>query len=384
MNNYYRITIKGKNVHHIFNRILKEKINIFDVSYEKNLITLNIKYEDLLKIKKLNTTYDINIVSIKGIKKYQNIFKFYRLFIIFFFINLLFIFIYSKMIFGISIDCQNDKLKHIVEQTLKKENLMIFSFQKSFKTLTKIKDKIKQENKDLIEWVEISKNGVFYNISIIERKQEQKEENTIKHDIVASKNGIIKDMYITSGEIRKNKGDYVAKGEVIVSSNITKNEDVKNIVDAKGKVFAETWYRVTLNSNLKTKIKEKTGTTKTLKIKILNKEIPLIKLKAKNTLEENIKYLYKDNIFSLYIEKKYFYKEKSKNYSKEELLKILENQAREKINSNLKENEKILLQKTLKNTISNGKMNVEVFFKVYEDIAEKKESIPFIKNTKEN
>jgi len=361
MNNFYKISIKGRNVSHIFNRILSEKINIFDVSYKKDVIILNASYEDFIKIKNLNTIYKIEIIDIYGIKKYKSISSFYKNFIIIFFIFLIFIFVYSKTIFKITIDCQNEELKNTINDELKKNNLTIFSFQKNFETLTKIKEKIKNNNKDLVEWIEIEKDGVYYNISIIERKKENDGTNLIKHNIVASKTGIIKDMYITSGEIKKNKGDYVSNGEVIVGANITKNEETKSIVDAKGKVFAEVWYRVKLNSNLKTKEKIITGRTTSIKVKILDKEITLLKYKNNNINQEKIKNLFTNSI-----------------------LKILETKANEEITKSLSENEQILLQKTLKNSVSNGKMYVEVFFKVYEDIAEEKEYVKEEKEQEEN
>ena len=383
MNNFYKISIKGKNVSHIFNRILREKINIFDVSYKKDIIILNVNYEDFIRIKRLNTIYKIEIIEIYGIKKYKGIFSFYKIFVAVFFIFLILVFIYSKMIFKVSIDCQNEDLKNIIKDELEKNNLNIFSFQKNFNALSEIKDSIKNNNKDLVEWVEIEKDGVYYNISVIERKQEEKEADGTKHDIVAEKTGIIKDMYISSGEIRKNKGDYVSKGEIIVGANITKNEETKSVVDAKGKVFAEVWYRVKLNSNLKTKEKVITGGTTSIKVKILDKEITLLKYKNKNIKQEKIKNLFINSIFRIYIEKQYIYKDVSKKYSESELLKILENKANEEITKSLGENEKILLQKTLKNSVSNGKMYVEVFFKVYEDIAEEKEYVPVVEEKQE-
>lgn len=81
-------------------------------------------------------------------------------------------------------------------------------------------------------------------MEFIERKQEEDSENKENMDIVASKNGYIMDMEVTSGEIRKNTGDYVKKGEVIVSSSITRNDKIVAKTSAKANVYAEVWYRV--------------------------------------------------------------------------------------------------------------------------------------------
>lgn len=66
--------------------------------------------------------------------------------------------------------------------------------------------------------------------------------------------------------------------------------------------------------------------------------------------------------------------ETKETYSKEELQKKLEDLALEKIKEQLGTNERILQQKTLKVSQNNATMNIEVFFKVYENIAKAKKS----------
>ena len=63
-------------------------------------------------------------------------------------------------------------------------------------------------------------------------------------------------------------------------------------------------------------------------------------------------------------------------YTKEELINIANNLAKKKIEEFLEKDEEILLQKTLKIEEDNDKIYVEVFFKVYEDIAELQEIKP--------
>ena len=53
---------------------------------------------------------------------------------------------------------------------------------------------------------------------------------------------------------------------------------------------------------------------------------------------------------------------------------------RKEILKNLKEKEKILLQKTLKKEVIDDKIYLEVFFKVYENIALEKEPSPDLEN----
>ena len=123
------------------------------------------------------------------------------------------------------------------------------------------------------------------------------------------------------------------------------------------------------------KIKVVNGSETLLNLKILGKKITIFKYQNKKITEEHNKILFNNNMFSIHLEKTNTIEEQEKAYSEEELLKIILNQAEKSILNNLDENEKILLQKTLKNTIRDDKMYVEVFFKVYEDIAYEKEFI---------
>ena len=78
--------------------------------------------------------------------------------------------------------------------------------------------------------------------------------------------------------------------------------------------------------------------------------------------ESGIIYLIKNNMFNIRINKSFIYEEKTNKYTKEELIKIINNLAKEKIKANLKQDEKILLQKTfpIKNRI---KINCPITFK---------------------
>ena len=62
------------------------------------------------------------------------------------------------------------------------------------------------------------------------------------------------------------------------------------------------------------------------------------------------------------------------------LTNTLEELSRKEILKNLKEKEKILLQKTLKKEVIDDKIYLEVFFKVYENIALEKEPSPDLEN----
>ena len=281
------------------------------------------------------------------------------------------------MAFFIKINNNNKEINEILKQEMISNNLTIYSFKKPYKKLKSISNKIKDNNKDLFEWLEISTNGVYYEVDYIERKSVKEDINNIKHNIIASKNGLIKKLDITKGSIVKNVGDYVSKNDLIVTGIITKNDEIKNIVDAKGKVYAEVWYKVKVSHPFIKKEYEKTNKSKTtLSLTIFGKEIKILSFKKNAIKKEKNIYLINNNLFNIKINKSFIYEEKINKYTKEELINIINNLAKKKIEESLEKDEEILLQKTLKIKEDNDKIYVEVFFKVYEDIAELQEIKP--------
>ena len=375
MINYYEIEISGKNIYRFFEKIIKNKINIFDIKHKLNIIIFKVSYNDYLKIIKLNTIYNIIIINIRGINKVKKLFSFYYIFFCLLFLNIVFIFIYSKMIFFIEIKTENKELKEIIESNYDKYELSLYKFSNSYSNLKKISERIKQDNNKLIEWIEIKHIGVKYEINIIEKidLDSKNINNTKKNDVVAEKNGLILDIYASSGEIIKNKGDYVKKGEVIISGMIKKNDEVKNIVSAQAKVYAEVWYKVIIEHPFIFEEQVNEKGYKNISINIFNKDIVLLSRKNKSINKEQEIILIKNSIFTLKSIQKYQTNLVKKKYTKKELQNILENMAKKEIVKQLSKNEKILLQKTLKNTTDDVKMNIEVFFKVYENIAIEKD-----------
>lgn len=368
--NYYLVEIKGKNPKRLLTKIFKLNINLFDIKYYKDRITFKTSYDDYLKINKIKTIYEVNIIDIRGIKKIKILISKYLVFLIFFIFGLFLIIFLSKYTYFININSSSNELKELIEKELINNNLTIYSKKKTYKELEYISKKIKNNNIDNIEWLSIYYEGVYLNIEVIERIKDKDIEVNELYDVVASKSGYIKDIYAESGELLKVKEDYVKKGDVIISGNIFRNNKVVGKVSAKGDVYAEVWYNVKLNKSLVEKERIKTNKGyKVLSINIFNKNINLIKIKTKIKEEKTIN-IYKNKILSIKLTNSYIFEEKVKKLKEEELVKYLENKAKDKIEENLDDKEYIIYQKTLKNYIDDDKIYIEVFFKVYENISE--------------
>lgn len=376
--NFFWIEIKGKNLKYILSKIFKLDINILNIKYYDNRVLLKVSYDDYKKIKTIKTTYEINIIKTSGKKKFYDDFLKYKTTIISFIISVFFVILLSNFVFFIDIETSNNNLKNIIRKELNYNDITLFSIKKSYSSLNNIKTNIRNNHKDNIEWIEIENDGVVTKVKVIERiKRDINSDNEYK-DIVAEKDGFIRKIYSNKGQLLKNIDDYVRKGEVIISGNIFRNDEVIDKVHASGKVYAEVWYVVKVNGDIKYQTLEENKGYFKLTLKINSKEFDIFKIR-KDVDSTKINKLFNNKFFSLYFENEKVYNKKEASYSDNELKKILEVKAKKSILDTLEKDEYITYQKTLKKTKENGKMYIEVFFKVYEDIA-KEENIKEIED----
>lgn len=373
MINYFWVSIKGKNPKKLLGTFIKQKINMEQIKYSKDEILVKVSYEDYKKIKGIRTSYKVDIVKTSGKNRLWQLYQKNKVSLLVFVISVFFIIFMSNLILFINIESDNSKLKKDIIEELISNGITLYTPKKSYQKLKEVGTKIKNNNLNDIEWIELEQKGVTLHVKVIERlNKDNKETNDFK-DIVASKNGYIRKVYSRKGQLMKNIDDYVKKGEVIISGNIFRNEKVAGKVRASGKVYAEVWYIVKINKNLSyTDAEEKTKGKESLKLKINNYKINIISIPRKIDLEKN-SVLFKNNTFSLLLDKEKKYSLKKKKYKNIELQNVLETKAKKEINKTLEKDEYIMSQKTLKKYTKNGKMYIEVFFRCYEDIAEERD-----------
>lgn len=369
MFNYFWISIKGNDRKRILNNIFNEKINVLAIKYLKDEIIIKISYSDYKKLRDVRSPYNINVIKMRGkIKIHKDIIK-YRLSIISFLLGALLIVFFSFHIFYINIDTNNNELKKDIETELRNNNITLFSRKRTRNELEKVKDRIKKNNLNSIEWMEINNKGVVLEVKVIERvKRYGNYERDGSTDIIATKSGYIRKILATSGDVLKNTDDYVNKGEVIISGNIIKNDEVVAKTKSKGFVFAEVWYKKKISKDLEYITLVPTDKTKfrvifTLKDKSFNLiNIPMRSIKNKNIT------LFNNNIFSLKIKQERLYRKKHVKYTDDELVNILEKKAKDNVLKTLSKDEYIISEKTLKKYKENDKITIEILFKVYEEI----------------
>lgn len=293
-----KIKVTGRNINNFLKRLINNNINIekvIPISHKE--IDLIINYQDLDKVLKLKTIYNIKIVRyygklriIKRIKK--DIFILSSLLI-----SLLLIYTLSNVIFKVEVIHSNKNIIKLVTKELEDNGIKKYKFVKNYQEIEKIKKKILEENKDTLEWLEIIREGTKYTIRVEERIINNKPKDNKIYNIVASKNAVIKNIYAESGEKIRSINTYVKKGDIIISSDITLPNNEKISKTASGKVQGEVWYNINIEYPYQYhEIKYTGNKKKVLVLNLLNKRISFFDFHKYKTFNRNIKYIFNNNI----------------------------------------------------------------------------------------
>lgn len=372
-----KIKVTGRNINNFLKRLINNNINIekvIPISYKE--IDLIINYQDLDKVLKLKTIYNIKIVRyygklriIKRIKK--DIFILSSLLI-----SLLLIYTLSNVIFKVEVIHSNKNIIKLVTKELEDNGIKKYKFVKNYQEIEKIKNKILEENKDTLEWLEIIREGTKYTIRVEERIINNKPKDNKIYNIVASKNAVIKNIYAESGEKIRSINTYVKKGDIIISSDITLPNNEKISKTASGKVQGEVWYNINIEYPYQYhEIKYTGNKKKVLVLNLLNKRISFFDFHKYKTFNRNIKYIFNNNItpISLIYEDEYETNIINEVYDYNTAREKATTKAKEKILEkypNIKDitNIKIINEEDKKNKIS-----LNLFVTCLEDITEYQE-----------
>lgn len=373
-NNYYLVRIKGHDIKSFIRNLHKKRINLNELKiYEKEFYA-KLNQKDFNKLMEIKTSYEIEVIKKYGVVHYKEVIKNNIIFLISVFLSIVILFILENMIFEVEIVTNDSKIRKILNEELEKYDIEKYKLVKSYNKIQEIKSKIIENNKDNIEYIEIERIGTKYVIRVEKRIiNNLTKENKIRH-VVASKNGIIKKIEADKGEILTKVNDYVAKGDILISGEIHKGEDVLDNTSADGKIYAEVWYKVKVTIPIKYYEEKKTGKSENIiSINILDYNLNLFeKEKYKDKKEKEI-ILFSD-FFNLF---KISYKNLEELEVNDSINLITSENtavkyAREKIISQLSDEEYIISQKKLKTTLNDSTIKVEVFFKVYENITDYK------------
>lgn len=368
-----KIKVSGRNVYRFIDRLIKDKVYIYDLKIIniKNVI-IKISYDDYLILKDKKSIYDIDLLDVYGKLKIKKYFKEHYVFIIFLIIGYVVLMFLSNFIFDIEVVHANFEIRELVYRELRKNGIEKYIFRKSYQELENIEKNILDNNKTKIEWIEINRSGTKYIVRVEERKIDKGEERFEYQDIVSSKSGIITKVLAESGEIIKNTNDYIKDGEVVISGNITLPDGSCVLSRARGKVYAEVWYLVDVSYPYIYREEILTGRAKEVfLIKFLNKRISLFDFSKFNTFKKSDRILFGDifKFLSFIKEKQYEMIVIDEFYTKEEVVVKAVERAVTRVKDTLREDEQIIKYRILSTYYDESKVNLKIFFSVNEEVS---------------
>lgn len=344
------------------NKCIKNNINIYNIDYHKDYILVNIDENDYKTIKKLNYYSNISINKYYGINKIKTIIKKYKYDYLLLIIFLFIIYILSNVIVSIDIINESNTLNKEINIILKENNIKKYTFRKNIKELNKISDSILKNNRDILDFISIKKDGMKYIVRYEERIIKKIKEENNYCNIIAKKEGTITKIINTNGITSVIKGQNVKAGDVLITGEIKLNDEIKANTCANGIIMANTWYKVTIEYPMNKEIIEYTK-NKQYNLKINNKY--LFKQKYTNKKDKTI-----FKIKNIRFIKSNEYIIKNINYTKEEATKLAIEEAKNKLLDKIGKNNTIIDQKVLKESINNSKIELELFIDVNESIGE--------------
>lgn len=365
--NKVRIVV-NENSNKFLNYLIYNKIYYDSLNKYNEYFVLNVSYDDYLYIRR---RYKCHIVKYYGKKNIVNIYENNKYVLLSLIISFMLLFLLCNTIFDIKINSDDKDIANVINDSLKDNGIGVYKRKVSFDKLNSIKNKILEDNKDTLEWIEIREKGCIYYIDVTPRvKSNNNVDNALPSDIVAEKDGVIKHIVVHRGSKVIDNGDYVKKGDILISGNIIKNENVIDKVHSEGVIYAETWKTVNISIPFKRIDYVYKKTINHYYLDIFGHKFTISgKYDSDNTINKKSIVLDKPYLFfKLYKEEKKIYDYNEVILNKEEAYNEALNRSIDVINKKLSSDEYIISKKVLKKEVKRSKINLEVFFKVYEKI----------------
>lgn len=378
INSYVKAEIRGERIEEFINECLKKQIAIWNIKRTS---------EHTMSV----CVYTKNIKEIRGIlKQFECKLRFLEknglpfwaarmwkrngliLGLASFFVIL---FLLSNMVWNINVTGANPKTEYQLLKAAKELGIKKGKFIFLLPNVRKLQQQLTNAM-DNVTWIGVSLNGTTYHFQVVEKEIPKRKEALSPRHLVAKKDAIIYDMFVEKGQPVVTPNQFVYKGALLVSGYIGKEGKTK-LVPAKGVVWGETWYTTNVTIPLETKFKTYTGNSvKQHKLNLFGLKIPIWgfsdgEYKHKETSEDETPLrFWKWTLPISYVTKEIRETDGVKRvYTQAEAVKAGKVMAKKEVRKLLAHNSKIKEEKILRQSVSNGKVNLSMHYQVIENIA---------------
>lgn len=369
-----KVRIIGSNINSYIKRVIKKKISIIQlIPVSKKEAHVILKYSEYKKLLDIKSIYEIELISNLGSKRIEDKLKKNSILLLFMVLGLVVIILLSRVVFSIDIVHQDKNIRELLEDELKRYGIRKYTFIKDYDELVSIKNKILEDNKLVLEWLEISLYGTKYIIRVEERKLNEEEDEYRYQSIVSKKDAVISRVDAIRGEKVKEVNDYVSKGDTVISGYITKPDNSKIPTKAEGRVYGEIWYEVDVDYPVIYQETNYTGKKRNVySLYFFNKRLSLFDNDKYRTFKTKSRVLVSHNIFDIKFvkEKQYEVIIKDEVYTEDiARVKAIDYIKNKMINDN-RDIIEIKEVKILNESIDEDSIEFKLFIRVIEDIGE--------------
>lgn len=348
------------NIEKFINKCINSKINILDIEYHEKYALIRIDKRDYKRIKRLSYYTKIDTIKYTGLAGVKRIIKKYLFDFLMIFLFIGIIYIQSNVIVKVTIKHENKVLKEKIDTLIKEKGIKHYTIVKSNKELNEISDLILSSNRDILDFISITRNGMTYTVSLEERIIKSETKDATYCHIKSNKDAIVKKITTYKGISLIEKNQSVKKGDILISGDLILNEEIKNNVCADGIVIGESWYKINVSYPLE--IQEEYYTDKHKYNLSINNRLLLKNKYELYKIDNKFKFL---NIKIIDIKEKNI---KTIKYTKEEAIKLAIKKAEKELSKEKDSNFKIIDEKVLKVNEFNSKIELELFLSVEENI----------------
>ncbi|MDO4485678.1 MAG: sporulation protein YqfD [Bacillota bacterium] len=385
LKHYRRIRIEGTNLCELINKCIKNEIELKNLHWKNNIeSTVELPGEEFSRFRKLaGHSCRIYVIKEGGAVPVFRSFKANLLTVAGAFLLGALIFYQSLFIAEIRIEGYRSIDEASIREVLAEAGL--YEGVRKPGDYNDVKNAI-YENFEKITWVSIYENGRMVKVNIAEagNTEEAEVEETSPVDIVAERSGIIERVIPLKGNAKVQKGDYVNKGDVLISgrykyqsTDYSKGDDFLVMYShAEGQVLAKVPKRLTYY--IEKNKREKTPEGKWIPgVSIRAGDLKIDTADAFNRFEASVRYekrvvnIVKPLPVDIRLVKINQVALTEKRQSPDKIRKVVEAAVRQYARENLGKDEKIL-DMDVDYTESQGLIKADVLLELLEDIGSEK------------
>ncbi|MBY7143348.1 sporulation protein YqfD [Virgibacillus sp. NKC19-3] len=390
MTGYVTILIKGDRPELFFQKCMRQGILVWNIKKTADDACIgSVRLHDVKELKtiKRKTNHKLTFIDKKGCPFLIKRFTKKRQLMLGLVISVMLIIFLSNIIWEVQITGVPTEVEEKISKQLDEYGVHSGAWIFTLDEPTAIQDQLIKDVPELL-WVGVEQKGTTFYLEGVEKSVVEEKESTGPQHLVATKKGVIKNMYVSEGLPRVAVNDYVEPGDVLVSGIINEeNEDSEegeedkerqlDLVAADGDITATTWYEVSVNVPLGGDYEMLSGNQeKKYYISLGNLRFPIwglgnpdyedIHRETNETPIHFLKWQLPVTFIDTTLSEKLYH---SVERTKEEAINTGIMQAKNELQLQLGPESQIISEKVLHETTERGKVKLNLYISVEENIA---------------